>query len=976
MVCIRQRPPSGRALQAPCRVPRAISEAKKGTSQAWDEAIEASRAKNASKAQRSRESYGDGVSTGVVEGDDEDELVEISDAATEKVVTEEVADAATEKVVGVAESFVTEKVVAEEVAKKNNGKGKANCTAMDVEEEEEEVAEMTSKLKRRQEEDPQKEEPVEPKKKPRKRRSSPANAAPYHSPLFEKLGSRELFEKAKDQRVISESKPRKEKGKEGRYISPREAYKVLGLTLTEDRTKSLVYGKVFFDPRVFEDTSATSPSSWHYKFLPYDAGLLGVEVGTRVWVDTTLGTVKSVKHNDVVIQVEGRPELAETVLFVLQYAVEGQRVTSLEKAQRKFILDLVQIIALTHIDATIFIENDGDRTHKDNMFHHFDKETVILEGKSKPDELESLRKYKDDVEKCNPMVWSVLSQIPADQALHQVPLQFSNSLTEFIGGSKSLMEMLGFQHLKENKVIGPEVPETGIFGKNRAIRPTGNAAGFVNALAKFFQEASMLGRFINFQSITAPLTQHELEFLLRNAKKGMQILQAEEDESSVYKWDDWENLPPTTKATEAILSLRSGFIPRIHLGAIRIFTREKGELAKGSVGGYFSHMQKVGPARQQSMDGDEKDEKFFKKVSHRFLSVSREIRSGVKRQIEQDKQGALKKKVESGATHADIAVTRRLMDEAVDTVWDGFLKGFVNMFKPAELELGKRLLKEHSQTELGTAKDESHICTKEVIEVAQRVMDEEGVTCDYASEVTKFMFFEDRLLSSPVRRINHSGMWARDTYLDPSGNKVKDFFRNKIKDEDGKDPMTIIHSKHEKIEDAHVLMVVFLRAVFKLCLPGEDELDNEIFPLDPWGHKFSEGNRGLFLKTAGMWFLGLHNFREHSLRNIHFTGLMDWCLEKKIVPSASPLVAQSLLDTHTTLNMADKHYYESRNFTSGNGISMYKFDPSILDSQEHKETRELKRMVENLSDLITKVRAIKYFRVVLVAQDLVELLKI
>ena len=57
----------------------------------------------------------------------------------------------------------------------------------------------------------------------------------------------------------------RKKGKEARYISARVAYKILGSVLADDHTKSLVYVKAFFGPRVFEDPTV---SLWQYKFLP------------------------------------------------------------------------------------------------------------------------------------------------------------------------------------------------------------------------------------------------------------------------------------------------------------------------------------------------------------------------------------------------------------------------------------------------------------------------------------------------------------------------------------------------------------------------------------------------------------------------------------------------------------------------------------------------------------------------------------
>lgn len=242
-----------------------------------------------------------------------------------------------------------------------------------------------------------------------------------------------------------------------------------------------------------------------------------MKIGTKVRVGNAEGTVK---HNDVVIEVEGRQKLGEKVLFVLQHAVENQGVTSLEQARRKFILELAQIIALTHIFGPIAINLDTDRTHKSDLYHDFNKEIATLKATlaqffddTKARQLASLEEHRDDVKKSNSLLWSVLYDIRARDAIRVVPESFSPGLTTFIEGPGSLVEMLGFQHLKDNKVIGSDVPETGIFGNNTAVRCKRNAANFINDLAKHLQEASMLGRFLNLQSITAPLMTREFDSL-------------------------------------------------------------------------------------------------------------------------------------------------------------------------------------------------------------------------------------------------------------------------------------------------------------------------------------------------------------------------------------------------------------------------------------------------------------------------------
>ncbi|CAM9812831.1 unnamed protein product, partial [Ectocarpus sp. 12 AP-2014] len=522
------------------------------------------------------------------------------------------------------------------------------------------------------------------------------------------------------------------------------------------------------------------------------------------------------------------------------------------------------------------------------------------------------------VEKSNCLLWSVLYNIPARDAIRVVPESFTPSLTTFIGGEGSLLEMLGFQNLKDKTVIGPDVPETGIFGNNTAVRCKGNAAGFINDLAKHLQEASMLGRFLNFQSITAPLKTSEFDILLENAKNGEEELKVEK--KNTYGWTDKTEM---TKATEAILYLKGSFIPSIPLGAIRMMTREKGKLRDGSTGGYFANIQKVEPARQRSMpDGDKKDRMFFDKVSEYLLPTSREKRAAVDREKDEEGQGGYTRKVLNGSIHADVGETHRLMVEAVETVYNGFLSDFVNMFKATELDLSWEIVEKRGEGGVGTSKNEDHLYTEETKAVAQRLIDEEGVTCDYASEVTKFMFLSDRFMSMPIRRGSHEKMRARDTFSNPKEKGLfGDYIWDTVKDEQGRQKLSFIHWKHKKITDAYVLMVVYLRAVFRLH--HGDQIAPEIFPLDAHGRQMDQYNRGLFIKTAGKWFLGLPEFHEHILRNVLLTLAIDMCVEAGVDPETSLVIKQLVKEMHTTMKVAMEHYNEERNARAANGVSMY-----------------------------------------------------
>lgn len=197
---------------------------------------------------------------------------------------------------------------------------------VELEEEPEEPEEEPARQKRKYE---------KKGKKPRKKRPSPlAEMSNGLSPT-----SRDAAKKIKEQNRAAIAKY------DFSWVTINDAYEILGLALTSDPSKALLFGEVFFDPQVFETPFVVDAL---YKLLPYDATEVGVEPGTKIYVENSEGIVQSVQHGDVVVQVGGK-ERRETVLFVVRHAKEGSGVASLEDVERKFLLNLQAIIVITHI---------------------------------------------------------------------------------------------------------------------------------------------------------------------------------------------------------------------------------------------------------------------------------------------------------------------------------------------------------------------------------------------------------------------------------------------------------------------------------------------------------------------------------------------------------------------------------------------------------------------------------------------------
>lgn len=233
--------------------------------------------------------------------------------------------------------------------------------------------------------------------------------------------------------------------------------------------------------------------------------------------------------------------------------------------------------------------------------------------------------------------------------------------------------------------------------------------------------------------------------------------------------------------------------------------------------------------------------------------------------------------------------------------------------KPAERALSIRILEEEGEKHAGTRENEDHINTEEVKSVARRLIDEENVTCDEASELTKMVFLVENFTSPPIRMKNKRGLQACHTFIHPTDGLLKDIITNRIKDDDAlarTGVLVLTHRKHEMIKEVYAVMVVLGRAVFRLhgCV-----LDKGICPLDSLGHELNDGNRTQLLKSAGMWFLGLSDFTEHITRTFQLTLLIDKCIKLGRAPEQCPVVKQALREMHTTMNIAMTHYNIRKN---------------------------------------------------------------
>ncbi|CAM9203619.1 unnamed protein product [Ectocarpus sp. 8 AP-2014] len=177
----------------------------------------------------------------------------------------------------------------------------------------------------------------------------------------------------------------------------------------------------------------------------------------------------------------------------------------------------------------------------------------------------------------------------------------------------------------------------------------------------------------------------------------------------------------------------------------------------------------------------------------------------------------------------------------VETLMVNVANPFMSKVTQEEVQLCWDICKEESNDRF----------TPEVQAAAQRLIDEEGVTCDDISDFSKALFMIDCVTSPPIRKQCRSGMRACDTFV--QNGKVIDILPNYT---------TNTHVKHEKIEKEYVVLVVLGRAVLRL---HGHVLDEGIAPLDSEGRELSNTRRAELFSTMGEVYLGLPGSSESEV---------------------------------------------------------------------------------------------------------------
>ena len=880
-----------------------VWEAKQGSA-TWDRVREAARDK-VSEGLRLRTSYGEGV-------------VEDAEEVVEEVVedAEKVADGATETV-----------------------------NDVDPEEEEEDYEVEAEEAEKAEEE----EEPGKTKAKGKApRRQRPRTPDPFWkgtSPT-----------NAEDAAGIRAAKRGDMAVKEDRNITLREAQVALThLLLPADPDKTRVYANadVFYDPAKFEDKVVSEPYS---KLIAYDPAQYGIGEGTKVVVGKAVGKVKSTSYNRVVIGIEQEEDAEKDINYVLKHAVEGQGVMTVEEDQRKFVIFLFQYTATIRIHGANHVDEDIKRSNgTENAYIDIPEDIAALETKRHPltGEFNDVRKGKmkkllEQLEwtNVNKLIWDVLLEIPAQDALRVVPKSFRPDLTKFLELPGSLLITLGFK--KEE--FGPDVTNFGIFGKKKVfdMSKKGDAVGIVREISIGLQQAFRLGRFANLQSITFPLTPGK-EFLsvYDNVEYGKEELLKKKDAKVAGLDNDINDMSSNTWATQCLLSLaNSSWLPHIPLAGIGIMTRPAGsehKLKDSSVGASYSQMARFRCALVVSMNGDTTDKAVFEKVEKTFVREKRLKRKAVSTQINNDGQVGKSRKEAQGRLLKDMAKAQKGFNEIKKKIKENATDKFMSKLTVDEIDLCWRTLEKEGK-DPGKRENEDHLYTDEVREVARRLIHhplsgKEKVTCVEVSLFSKGVILGDLITSSPIRRQSRIGIQAKHTFIRMEDAKVVDILSDRVKNGESlkrsEYGVVITNVKSREFEREYVVLVVMCRAILR---ENGHILDDVVGPLDPEGNQITDDARSKLISGAGENCLGIPRLGEHILRTYYCSMLAKRARRLNINPEQCPQFAKDVAEIQGGLKVVMKFYValevEEFNMESNNGVCGVDFGATTDESNK------------------------------------------
>lgn len=523
--------------------------------------------------------------------------------------------------------------------------------------------------------------------------------------------------------------------------------------------------------------------------------------------------------------------------------------------------------------------------------------------------LKNLKESLANVETVNPMVWKILSKIPASRTVHQTQV-FEDNLKGFSSKEGSHCETMGLAKYRSAEFGTPLGDSMGIMGKNKVFKTSSNVGGILTSVLKALQSSYRLGRFTNIESAFVPvLPGNEYEALYKAS--GKESLREARD-AKVVTWHG--EVSKLSWAMRAVFRGVFTWIPGIPIGAVWAMTREDELLDTTLNTAVYSKMGKWPDILKTSSQGClTLDNDLYALVDANYQALQNEMRRRAETQANQDGQIGDSRKVKWGRIFRDPWSSSSKVEYMVNALMEKGIKNVMDQTPQSDVDLCWNILVK-AYGRAGELENEDHLYTDDVREAAGRLRGS-GISSSDIAVMSAATYLIDSVTSAAVRKQDARRKKAYQTYVDAKTGHLVDVLPFECKDDaalmkaDG--GMIVLHKKHQDLEKPCSVQIVLGRALMRIegC-----ELHDSIGPLDASGEQLTiSQQRNLFIR-AGKTYLGIPRFGEHALRTIQVSMLATCIVDLGIEdPEHNTWVIRAVREVRTSMKVALRHYDAAKN---------------------------------------------------------------